>query len=117
MSLQLRSIDHGPASLPIWELILDDLGNPPAARVAKVLGLGVSTVHRYRQLGAAPRACQLALFWLTRWGQSRVNVNAVNDCQMAVSYVASLRRELEFVRLQLSRAPSSSPLIGGPDVV
>jgi hypothetical protein len=121
MTLHLRSIEHGPVSLPIWETILEDLGNPPAARIAKVLGLGVSTVHRYRQLGRAPRSCQLALFWLTRWGQSLVHTNAVNDCTTAVSYVRALRDQVAGLEAQVSHlaalgqsGAANDPLLRGP---
>lgn len=90
MTPQLFSIEHAPASLPIWHTVMDDLARPPARRVARVLGIGVRTVYRYNKTGSAPRVVLLALFWLTRWGRSAVNVQAVNDATLAVSYVRSL---------------------------
>jgi len=120
MTLHLRSIEHGPVALPVWHTLLEDLGHPPADRIAKVLGIGVRTVYRYHRQGSAPRACQLALFWLTRWGQSLVHANAVNDCTVAVGYVESLRRELADARQQLSHVlaladtgAANAPLLGG----
>src|ERR1700757_1925801 len=94
MTPQLFSIDYGPRVLPVWQVILDDLGDPPAHRVARTLGIGVRTVYRYRAEGRAPRACCLALFWLTRWGRSAVDAQATNDAITACGYVAGLEREV-----------------------
>ena len=94
MTLQLYSVDHVPRHLPIWETILEDLGHPSAVRIARVLDVGVSTVYRWNADRDAPRAAQLALFWLTRWGRSAVHVQATNDATMACGYVEALRREV-----------------------
>lgn len=101
MNFQPYSIEHAPVSLPIWQHILDDLNNPPPKRIAKVLGLGVRTIFRYNRDGHAPRHVCLALFWLTRWGRSAVHCQAVNDCQLAVSYANSLEREVKHLGTQL----------------
>lgn len=123
MKFSPYSIEHAPRSLPVWQTILDDLGNPHPARVAKVLGLGVRTVYRYNREGAAPRHVCLALFWLTRWGRSAVYCQAVNDCQTAVGYATALEREVHQLRSRLEHVLSlsdtgsaNSPLIGGADV-
>jgi len=100
MTVQLYSIDQAPRSLPVWPSILDDLCNPPAERLAKVLGLSVRTVRRYNRAGRAPRHVCMALFWLTSYGRATVHAQAVADAQVAVGYMDSLRRrviELEAV--------------------
>jgi hypothetical protein len=97
------SIGHAPRSLPVWQSILDDLGNPHPAAVAKVLGLGVRTVYRYNREAQAPRHVCLALFWLTRWGRSEVHCQAVNDCQVAVAYADAMEREVRRLRTELAR--------------
>ena len=120
MSLQLHSIEHAPSSLPIWHTIIDDLGNPPPARVARVLGIGLRTVYRYNQTGEAPKVALLALFWLTRWGRSAVHAQATNDAIRACGYVESLRAEVR--RLEgnvrqlaaLSTGAANDPLQLGP---
>ena len=120
MSLQLHSIEHAPSSLPIWHTIIDDLGNPPPARVARVLGIGLRTVYRYNQTGEAPKVALLALFWLTRWGRSSVHAQATNDAILACGYVESLRAEVR--RLEgnvrqlaaLSTGAANDPLQLGP---
>lgn len=103
MTIQLYSLDQAPRRLPLWELILADLGDPPPARVARVLGVGLSTVYRWKAAGGAPRAAQMALFWLTRWGRSMVDAQAVNDAQMAVGLVDSLQSELRALQAENAR--------------
>lgn len=101
MKFRPYSIHHAPKSLPHWQTILDDLGNPTARQLAKVLGVGQRTVYRWSRQENAPRAACLALFWLTRWGRSAVDCDAVNDCHMAIDYANALERELHKTRLQL----------------
>lgn len=120
MKVQLYSIEHAPRSLPTWQLMLDDLGAPPAPRVARVLGVSERSVYRWAAHGAAPRCPSLALFWLTSWGRETVAAQATNDAKLAVSYVRSLADEIH--RLQatvrhlssLSTGASNDPLIRGP---
>lgn len=102
MKFNPSSLHFCPASLPIWQSILDDLGNPHPDRVAKVLGVGVRTVYRWNREGRAPRAVCLALFWLTRWGRSSVDAQAVNSCRLAVQYANALEADLARVRTQLA---------------
>jgi hypothetical protein len=61
MKLQLFSIEQAPRELPLWHLILGDLGDPPAHRVARVLGVGRRTVYRWNRAGHAPKSATLAL--------------------------------------------------------
>lgn len=103
MSFSPYGLGQAPRSLPVWQSILDDLGNPHPAAVAKVLGLGARTVYRYNRDGQAPRHVCLALFWLTRWGRSEVHCQAVNDCQLAVAYADAMEREVRRLRTELAR--------------
>ena len=121
MNFHPYSIEHAPRSLPIWQTILDDLGNPHPARVARALGIGARTVYRYNRTGQAPRSICLALFWLTRWGRSQVYCQAVNDCQLAIAYATALESDLHQTRAQLTHVlalnehgAANSPLIGRP---
>ena len=99
METALFSIDKAPKALPVWESIIDDLGHPPAHRVARVLGVGRSTVYRWNAEGHGPRIACLALFWLTRWGRSLVDTQATNDAVLHVQLARSLGEE----RDQLAR--------------
>lgn len=103
MKLHLRSIEHAPPSLPIWHTILEDLANPPAHRVARVLGVSRRTVYRWNSTGRAPRVALLALFWLTRWGQSLVATNAANDAVLAAQLVRSLSGQVERLQAEVAR--------------
>ncbi len=94
MTMQLSSIDHMPSHVPIWHLMMDDLCNPPAQRVARVLGLSLRSIQRYNATGYAPRHVCLALFWLTRWGRSHVNAQAENAASLTASYFRSLKERV-----------------------
>lgn len=102
MKFSPYTIAAAPRALPIWQSILDDLSNPPAARVARVLGVGTRTVYRWNRTGKAPRSACLALFWLTRWGRSEVHCAAVNDCATAVGLARALDLEVRQLRTQLA---------------
>ncbi len=93
MEPNLFSIDKAPRALPVWESILEDLGHPPAHRVARVLGVGRSTVYHWNAQGHGPRIACLALFWLTRWGRSLVDTQATNDAVLHVQLARSLGEE------------------------
>lgn len=93
MELNLSSLDRAPKAIPIWDFIVEDLGNPPATGIAKVLGVSRSTVYRWQAEGGGPRIACLALFWLTRWGRSEINAQAVNDAALASQLARSLGQE------------------------
>ena len=101
MKIRLHSIDQAPKALPIWHAILSDLGDPPPRRIARTLGVSLRTVYRWNAAQEAPRCAVMALYWLTRWGQSHVNAQAVNDAVMACGLVDSLEREIKTLRIQL----------------
>jgi predicted DNA-binding transcriptional regulator AlpA len=103
MKLHLRSIDQAPASLPIWQAILEDLAHPPVHRISKVLGVSQRTVYRWNAAGQAPKVAQLALFWLTRWGQSAVHAQASNDCVLAVQVARSMSERVQQLTADLER--------------
>lgn len=102
MQLQLHSVAQAPRQVPIWPTLLDDLCQPSDRALAKVLGLSVRTVQRYRRTGHAPRSVCLALYWLTSYGRNQVHTQAHNDAVLAVSLVKSLEREVQSLRDQLA---------------
>ena len=121
MEMQLFRLDNAPRSLPIWQLVLEDLGCPPAHRVARTLGVSERTVYRWNQAGCAPRMALLALFWLTRWGRSEVDTRATNDAILAVSYVRSLTDRVRQLEVELQHVlaisdtgAANGPLLGAP---
>lgn len=93
-----------PRSVPCLFDLLSDLGNPSNAAVGLALGVTARTVTRWREEGAAPKAESLALFWLTRWGRSAVDAQAVNEARDAWGMVACLKRENEALRASLAAA-------------
>ncbi|HEY4069259.1 MAG TPA: hypothetical protein VGM74_20290 [Burkholderiaceae bacterium] len=120
MKIQLYSVEHAPRVLPTWQLMLDDLGCPPAKRVARVLGISERSVYRWAANGVAPRLPSLALFWLTNWGRAAVHVQASNDAIVACGYVAGLRREVARLEAnvehlsRLTTGAANSALLDGP---
>jgi len=122
MTLRLHSIDQAPAALPIWQTILDDLGDPPAKRVAKVLAVSERSVYRWRADGHAPKAAAMALFWLTRWGRSQIDAQACNDARVASGLAqaltvenAQLKAQLrQVLALQTPTGAANSPLLWWP---
>jgi predicted DNA-binding transcriptional regulator AlpA len=111
---QLFSIERTPPTLPVWETILQDLGNPPAHRVARALGVGRATVYRWNATGSGPRVACLALFWLTRWGRSEVDTQATNDAMLAVQLARALEEDNRALRRALSdQASRDSAAIAG----
>jgi len=111
MNIQLSSVENAPRKLPYWDLMLSDLGDPPARRLAKTLGVGESTIYRWNHAHAAPRAAHLALFWLTTWGRASIHTQAVNDAQLACSYVASLRKDIEQLEDQVTYLLNLGPRV------
>lgn len=98
-------------------MILDDIGRPPAAAVARALGVNRCTVERWITNDRMPRSAHLALFWLTRWGQSIVDTEAVNHARlyagMAACYESENRRLQERMQRLIALADfgsANSPL-------
>lgn len=92
-----------PSHLPPFADILSDIGQPRPAILARALHVHERTVRRWIQLGEAPYPAMLALYWLTRWGQSLVDATAVNDARLHVQIAECLRREVEMLRARIAR--------------
>jgi predicted DNA-binding transcriptional regulator AlpA len=107
------SIERAPAALPVWAAILEDLGNPAPQRVAKALGVARSTVYRWNQAGGGPRMACLALFWLTRWGRSEVDAQAVNDAQLYSQLATSLAADRDRLAHQVQLLTATLAPAGG----
>lgn len=92
-----------PVQCPTLGQILDDLGRPDAKRLAKALGTSQASIYRWIANDQAPRPVMLALFWLTRWGMSIVDAEAVNDARMKAALARCLQTENDRLRYELSR--------------
>lgn len=98
IELRFHSLDQAPLQWPILSAILEDLGNPPPKRIASFLGVTPDTVRRWKRQDAFPKSAAIALFWLTKWGQSWIHTQAVNDAQLAASYLDAVRQENDSLR-------------------
>lgn len=96
-------LNRCPTYLPPLSTILDDIGNPSLHQVAKALGVSFDQVSTWRDLDEAPRPVCLALYWLTRWGQSSVDCEAVNAARLHVGVTRALQTQLDQVRRELAR--------------
>ncbi|MFY7867165.1 hypothetical protein [Roseateles sp.] len=81
-----------PKQIPSLSMMLDDLGNPSAAKLAKALGVCRRTVGRWVADDEAPRAAMLAIFWMTSWGISTIHCEAHNAASQTAVLVAALKR-------------------------
>jgi hypothetical protein len=93
-----------PKHLPALSVLLDDLiGSKTPEAVSKHLGVSAATVRRWFATGEAPRAASLALFWETRWGQSIVDCEAVNQARMQEGLNRALKNENASLRARIAR--------------
>jgi hypothetical protein len=106
VKIQLYSIHQTPANLPYWPSLMDDLCNPPADQVARVLGKSYRTICRYNATGFAPRVVCLAIFWLTSWGRNAVHTQAHNDAVSMAGLANSLRCERDDFKAETRRLRS-----------
>jgi hypothetical protein len=84
-----------PEYLPPLSVLLADIGNPNARRLALALNVTPRTAQRWISADDAPRPVLLALFWITRYGRSAVNARAENDAQVYRAMLVEHRRETE----------------------
>lgn len=101
MDLQFSSVERAPQRVPLWDQLMDDLGRPRPARLARALGVGRSTIYRWNTTGHAPRLACLAVFWLTRWGRSEIDAQATNDAILAANLARALSEERDALRRQV----------------
>jgi hypothetical protein len=87
---------------PLW-LMLEDIGNPHPRELAKAFAVAERTARAWIKAETAPQPVLCAIFWLTRWGQSAVNADAVNDARNQYGMAEGLRREVSELRTRLDR--------------
>jgi hypothetical protein len=87
---------------PLW-LMLNDIGNPKPRELARVFGVSERTVRAWLKADTAPLPVMWSIFWLTRWGASSVNADAVNDARQQAGLANALRTELDAALLRLER--------------
>lgn len=92
-----------PAQLPPLPLMLADLGQPSTSHLGRALGVTERTARRWLAAGHAPRPAMLALFWVTRWGQSLALCEAEHSAALARAYAACLADENHALQADLGR--------------
>lgn len=97
------SLHRLPRSLPALSLLLDDLGRPSAAELARALGVGERTVYRWLAADAAPRPAHLALYFASSYGWSLVDSEARHAVQTWRGLAESRGRDLVALEARLRR--------------
>ena len=82
-----------PKRFPTLADMIRDLNATPR-EVAKALDVGESTVYRWLSIGIAPKPAMLALFWLTRWGESQIDVELWNRANVYQGLASALERKM-----------------------
>lgn len=92
-----------PRDLPSLAMILDDLGRPSPAAWGRAIGVSERTAWRWQAAGSAPRAATLALYWLTRWGWSAIESEALYAVDLLRSYRRTTEAEIASLRAEIGR--------------
>lgn len=92
-----------PRHMPALSTMLDDLGKPTPAALARALCVSTSTARRWISADVAPHSVMVAIFWITRWGISAVDAEAYNSATMHASLAAQLKLDLAESRRQVVR--------------
>lgn len=91
------------SELPSFGAMLADIGSPSPRELARRLDVHPATVARYLAAGDAPLPVLLCLFWVTRWGRSRVDCHAVNDARVQAEEARFLRADVRRLERELAR--------------
>lgn len=95
-----------PRQVPPLGVILANIGNPGPRALARALGVSERSAQRWIAADEAPLPVLLALFWLTSWGASQVECQAVNAAAVHAQLVAALRAENDRLRAEIQRLVS-----------
>jgi hypothetical protein len=95
-----------PRTLPPLATLLADLGNPAPREWARALGVSERTAWRWQAAGKAPRAVALALFWVTRWGWSQIESEALYAVDLLRSTSRAAQAEKMALRAEIERLAS-----------
>jgi predicted DNA-binding transcriptional regulator AlpA len=104
-----------PRQLPSLPTILADLDSRRPLDVARYLGVSERTVYGWIAADQCPRPAHLALFWVSRWGESIIHTEAHNSAIWHATHAAALARELAAIkRTGYPSQPSDRPAANAP---
>lgn len=106
-----------PKNIPPLADMLADLGNPHPCALADRLGVDERTARRWQKAGSAPRPVLLALFWLTQWGQSFIDVELTNRAAILTQMTQAQGRELSRLRNSLATLKTTLAVTRGRSVL
>lgn len=79
-----------PRQLPALDVLLDSMGAPRDAAVARFLGVTPRTVHNWRAANCAPSPATVALFLVSPFGLTETVLHHKNAAMRANSYAACM---------------------------
>lgn len=91
-----------PRRTPALADMIRDISATPA-QLADALHLDKSTIYRWISVGQAPRTAELAIYWLTRWGQSDIDAELWNAANVYRGFAYALEREVTQLRDDIAR--------------
>lgn len=98
-----------PAWLPEFDDLVVDIGRPHPSSIAKSLGVTERTVYRWlSDPQSAPRPAIISLFWLSRWGLSRLDAELFNRSQVYWGHAQALKKENAALRAAFD-SPAQAP--------
>lgn len=92
-----------PRSIPPLSMMLASIGNPTPAELAAALRVSADQVRAWQAADEAPHLAGLALFWLTEWGMSAVDAEAVNAARLHAAMARALADDVQQLRRELAR--------------
>ncbi len=91
-----------PKHLPAFAALAEDV-HASRAVLARALDVHPRTLARWIEDDAAPHVARLAVFWLTRWGQSALDADLYNANALHAALARELRIELMKAQRQIAR--------------
>lgn len=95
------------SEIPGFTQVLEELFNPPAADLARYLGVHRRTVHRWLRTGCAPRAVVMALHRVSRPGLHQTHAALLRDLREVDEWGLAMQRENAALRRELARVLSA----------
>lgn len=92
-----------PRSTPALSVLLQSLGDPAALELARALAVSERTARRWQRADQAPRAAMVALYFVSRWGWSEIESDALYAIDTARALSKALREENAALWAALSR--------------
>lgn len=86
-----------PREVPSFAELVQEIGSPKPAALAKALGVSTRTIARWMK-GKAPRTARLSLWWMSHQGHSEWDAEMANRTELVHATNDALWREVRALR-------------------